>query len=232
MIESNKILLVEDDLNLSEMVVDFLSPYGYSVLTENDGAKASQRILEENPVAVILDVNLPRKDGFEICREVRSQYRGAIIFLTARGDEIDEVVALEIGAVDFMSKPVRPHALLARLRTHIQKADIGGDSQSETRIELANLEIDTSSRECKLHGKLLDLTTAEFELLWVLAKNAGKVVGRSDLYFELNGFKYDGLDRSIDLRVSRLRKKLNDDSNHPQLVKSVRGVGYMLTISR
>lgn len=228
---TNKILLVEDDLVLSKMIVEFLEPYGYEVATEANGLMAISRILEEDPQAVILDVNLPGKDGFEVCRAVRGKYKGAIIFLTARGDEIDEVVALEIGADDFMSKPVRPHALLARLRTHIQRAKSDTQVSGDSRIELEYLTIDSASRQCTIHDKAIDLTTAEFDLLWLLARNAGKVVSRSDLYFELNGFKYDGLDRSIDLRVSRLRKKLNDDSNSPQLVKSVRGVGYLLALS-
>lgn len=226
-----RILLVEDDRDLSTMVVDFLTPYGYEVLTESDGRMAADRILESDPAAVILDINLPGKDGFEICRTVRPRYHGPIIFLTARGDEVDEVVALEIGADDFMSKPVRPHALLARLRTHIRRAHSDDSGPAESRIDLGVLVIDASTRQCWLAGKEIELTTAEFDLLWLLASNSGQVVSRSDLYYQLNGFKYDGLDRSIDLRVSRLRKKLHDDSSHPQLIKSVRGVGYMLALS-
>ncbi|MEE2640578.1 MAG: response regulator transcription factor [Planctomycetota bacterium] len=232
MMTPNKILLVEDDFELSKMVVEFLSPYGFDVATEGNGDLAVERILAEDPAAVILDINLPGRDGFEVCRAIRAKYQGAIIFLTARGDEIDEVVGLEIGADDFMAKPVRPHALLARLRTHIRRAQAEESSTEQCRIELDNLMIDSSSRQCILRGREIELTTAEFDLIWLLAKNAGKVLSRSDLYYELNGFKYDGLDRSIDLRVSRLRKKLHDDSNNPQLVKSVRGVGYMLTVSQ
>lgn len=227
---ANKILLVEDDTELAGMVGDFLTPYGFEIATEGNGIRAIDRILDEEPAAVILDINLPGIDGFEVCRRVRAQYKGAIIFLTARGDEMDEVVGLEIGADDFMSKPVRPHALLARLRTHIARASHDNEDEASI-IELDTIEINAASRECHLDGQTIELTTAEFDLLWLLAKNAGKVVSRSDLCLELNGFKYDGLDRSIDLRVSRLRKKLGDDSNHPQLVKSVRGVGYMLSIS-
>ncbi len=225
-------MLVEDDRELARMVVDFLTPYGYEVFTVSNGEIAIDRIVQDNPAAVVLDVNLPGKDGFDVCRAVRTQYRGAIIFLTARGDDIDEVIGLEMGADDFIAKPVRPQVLLARLRTHIRRARPEGDSQSPSRIDFKNLIIDFSARQCILNGQELELTTAEFDLMWLLAKNAGKVLSRGDLYFELNGFRYDGLDRSIDLRISRLRKKLGDDSMNPKIVKSVRGVGYLLAVTR
>lgn len=225
-------MLVEDDRELARMVVDFLTPYGYEVFTVSNGEIAIDRIVQDNPAAVVLDVNLPGKDGFDVCRAVRTQYRGAIIFLTARGDDIDEVIGLEMGADDFIAKPVRPQVLLARLRTHIRRARPEGDSQSPSRIDFKNLIIDFSARQCILNGQELELTTAEFDLMWLLAKNAGKVLSRGDLYFELNGFRYDGLDRSIDLRISRLRRKLGDDSMNPKIVKSVRGVGYLLAVTR
>jgi two-component system response regulator RstA len=232
MTSTTKILLVEDDRELARMVVDFLTPYGYEVFTVSNGEIAIDRIVQDNPAAVILDVNLPGKDGFDVCRAVRPQYRGAIIFLTARGDDIDEVIGLEMGADDFIAKPVRPQVLLARLRTHIRRSRPEDGSQAPARIEFKNLIIDFSARQCILNGQELELTTAEFDLMWLLAKNAGKVLSRSDLYFELNGFRYDGLDRSIDLRISRLRRKLGDDSMNPQIVKSVRGVGYLLAVTR
>ncbi|MEC9093598.1 MAG: response regulator transcription factor [Planctomycetota bacterium] len=232
MTSTTKILLVEDDRELARMVVDFLTPYGYEVFTVSNGEIAIDRIVQDNPAAVVLDVNLPGKDGFDVCRAVRTQYRGAIIFLTARGDDIDEVIGLEMGADDFIAKPVRPQVLLARLRTHIRRARPEGDSQSPSRIDFKNLIIDFSARQCILNGQELELTTAEFDLMWLLAKNAGKVLSRGDLYFELNGFRYDGLDRSIDLRISRLRRKLGDDSMNPKIVKSVRGVGYLLAVTR
>ena len=148
--------------------------------------------------------------------------------LTARGDEIDEVVALEVGADDYMSKPVRPHALLARIRVHLRRSNQSETDSATTRITIDGLVIDTTNRSVSIDGVSIDLTTAEFDLLWLLAQNSGKVIPRDELYLQLHGVRYDGLDRSIDLRVSRLRKKIGDDPVQPQRIKSVRSVGYLL----
>ena len=177
---------------------------------------------------VVLDIGLPGIDGISICSTVRDDFEGPILILTARGDEIDEVVALEVGADDYMSKPVRPHALLARLRVHLRRAGQSGTEATTTRISVDDLLIDTTNRSVSIGDHNIDLTTAEFDLLWLLAKNAGKVIPRDELYQELHGVRYDGLDRSIDLRVSRLRKKIGDDPVQPQRIKSVRSVGYLL----
>jgi two-component system OmpR family response regulator/two-component system response regulator RstA len=179
---------------------------------------------------VVLDIGLPGTDGISICREVRAQFDGPILMLTARGDEIDEVVALEVGADDYMAKPVRPRALLARLRVHLRRSESQSTASGAepTRIEVDDMTIDSSNRVVQIGGATIDLTTAEFDLLWLLARNAGNVIGRDQLYQELHGVRYDGLDRSIDLRVSRLRKKLDDDPVQPRRIKSIRGVGYLL----
>ncbi len=155
---------------------------------------------------------------------------GAIIMLTARGDETDEVVGLEVGADDYMSKPVRPRALLARLKVHLRRATPGElDAESGT-VRAGAILVDASRRSVELNGVTLDLTTAEFDLLQLLAQNAGQTLSRDDIYQRIHGMKYDGTDRSIDLRISRLRKKLGDDPTRPQRIKSVRGVGYNLAI--
>ena len=167
-------------------------------------------------------------DGISICREVRSQFEGPILMLTARGNEIDEVVALEVGADDYMAKPVRPRALLARLRVHLKRAQITAGPATQTRLEVSSMVIDSANRRMMIDDEPVKLTTAEFDLLWLLAVNAGSVVSREEMYRNLHGVQYDGLDRSIDLRVSRLRKKIGDDPNQPNRIKSVRGVGYLL----
>ncbi len=227
---SCRLLLVEDDRELASMVAEFLSTYGFEVIIEGNGTRAAQRIVAENYDVVVLDIGLPGTDGISICREVRSQFDGPILMLTARGDEIDEVVALEVGADDYMAKPVRPRALLARLRVHLRRSEsqppVSG--AETTRIEVDDMTIDSSSRIVQISGTPIELTTAEFDLLWLLARNAGSVIGRDQLYQELHGVRYDGLDRSIDLRVSRLRKKLDDDPVQPRRIKSIRGVGYLL----
>jgi two-component system OmpR family response regulator/two-component system response regulator RstA len=189
---------------------------------------AAERIIGENPDAVILDVNLPRLDGFAVCRLVRQDYRGAIIMLTARGEEVDEVLGLEFGADDYMAKPVRPRALLARLRTHLRHGI--PDAQASGRpVVVGSLVVDATTRSAELGGKTLDLTTAEFDLLRLLADHAGQTLSRNDIHQAIHGMKYDGIDRSIDLRISRLRRKLGDDPVKPQRIKSVRGTGYQLS---
>ena len=225
---SHRVLVVEDDAPLASMVADFLAVHGFDVSIEGRGDTAVMRIQEDHPDAVVLDVNLPGLDGFSICRAIRTNYRGPIIMLTARGEEIDEVLGLEAGADDYMAKPVRPRALLARLQMHLRRAT--PEYQGGQPITLGSLAIDAGRRIVELDDAVVDLTTAEFELLHLLAKHAGQTLSRNDIYLEIHGVKYDGLDRSIDLRISRLRKKLGDDPAHPQRIKSVRGVGYMLSV--
>ncbi len=223
-----RILLIEDDAPLASMVADFLRPHGFNVSIEGRGDAAIGRIVNESPDAVVLDVNLPGVDGFSVCRSVRAQYSGAIIMLTARGEEVDEVVGLEAGADDYMAKPVRPRALLARLRTHLRRAT-PADRASEP-IVIGSLVVDSARRRVELNGAAVDLTTAEFDLLKLLAEKAGQILSRNDIYQRIHGMRYDGVDRSIDLRISRLRKKLDDDPAKPKRIKSVRGVGYMLSL--
>lgn len=210
------------------MVADFLGEHGFVVTVEANGVSAVKRVQDEEFEGLVLDIGLPGMDGIEICRAVRNDFLGPIVMLTARGDEIDEVVALEVGADDYMAKPVRPRALLARLRMHLRRVDTTPSSGQTTRISVGQLTIDSASRRVVLDGSDVDLTTAEFDLLWLLAEHAGRVVPRDQIYQDLLDVRYDGLDRSIDLRISRLRKKIGDDPNKPQRIKSVRGVGYIL----
>ena len=223
-----QILLVEDDAPLAQMVSEFLNAEGFETAIEGRGDVAALRIPQENPDAVVLDVNLPGLDGFSVCKNVRDNYRGAIIMLTARGEEVDEVLGLEAGADDYMSKPVRPRALLARIRVHLRRSSPGEGLTAP--ITVGSLIVDPTRRSVELAGESLELTTAEFDLLRLLAEQAGRPISRNDIYLEIHGTRYDGLDRSIDLRISRLRKKLGDDPARPQRIKSVRGVGYMLAI--
>jgi len=225
--DNHRILLVEDDEELASMVADFLEANGIRVAVEGNGATAAKRIPDEFFDALVLDIGLPGMDGISICKEVRKDFEGPILMLTARGNEIDEVVALEVGADDYMAKPVRPRALLARLRVHLKRSK-GGHDSSNTRIDVGRLSVDSSSRSLTIDGRPVKLTTAEFDLIWLLATNAGNVISRETMYEKLHGVEYDGVDRSIDLRVSRLRKKVGDDPNLPSLIKSIRGVGYLL----
>ena len=223
-----RLLIVEDDHELAQMVADFLSANGFETTVEHDGIQAVARIKKQSFDAIVLDIGLPGIDGIGVCRAVRPIFEGPILILTARGEEIDEVVALEVGADDYMAKPVRPRALLARLKVHLRRSETSGTQATSEVIWVGNLCVDPSRREVMLADKIIDLTSAEFDLLVHLAMHTGKVVARAEIYEQLNGIPYDGLDRSIDLRVSRLRKKLGDDPQDPTLIKSVRGVGYIL----
>lgn len=226
--QSSRILLVEDDAGLAAMVRDFLVNEGFYVAIEGRGDDAIPRITSEAPDAVILDINLPGQDGLAVCRAVRDQYAGVILILTARAEDVDEIIGLEIGADDYLAKPVKPRVLLARLRAHLRKSPQVDNHPTNDHLTVGSIVIDCGRRTCELEGKAVDLTTAEFDLLWLLAENAGKVLSRAEISQTLLGLPYDGLDRSIDLRVSRLRKRINDDPTHPERIKSVRGVGYIL----
>lgn len=213
------------------MVSEFFAEHGFETTTESDGSAAIKLIGQNHYDAVILDIALPGADGLSVCRAVRPKYKGPIIVLTARGEEIDEVVALEVGADDFMAKPVRPRALLARLKVHLRRSDVATSSSPTKTIKVGDLTIDEGSRNVVVAGENVDLTTAEFELLLYLAQRAGSVVERKAIFIDLLELPYDGLDRSIDLRVSRLRRKLNDDPNQPERIKSIRGIGYLMARS-
>lgn len=228
-----RILIVEDDLKLAELVRDFLESAGYRSAVETRGDRAAERIPVEQPELVVLDLMLPGLDGLEVLRRVRRAYQGAVLILTARGEEVDEVVGLELGADDYMAKPVRPRLLLARVQNLLRRHhESRGNGEPPGRIALGSLVIDAAARTVSVGGRPVELTTAEFDLLWLLASHAGQVLTREQIYGDLRGIAYDGLDRSIDLRVARLRKKLGDDGKQPQHIKSVRGVGYLLAVER
>ena len=226
----HRILLVEDDPALAAMVSDFLKMHGMVTAIEGRGDAAVDRIRNEQPDAVILDINLPGLDGINVCRLVRASYQGIILILTARGDEADEVMSLEVGADDYMTKPVRPRALLARLQMHLRRSTADESGAVAETIRNGSLLVDPSRRVVQLQDEEVPLTTAEFDLLYLLARNTGQPLSRNEIYQAIHGTGYDGLDRSIDLRISRLRKKLGDDPAHPERIKSVRGVGYMLSV--
>jgi two-component system response regulator RstA len=224
----NTVMLVEDDLKLASVVRDYLQEYDYQVELEKYGDIAAERIVREQPDAVILDVNLPNLDGFSVCRQVRESYSGAIIMLTARSGEVDEVLGLEIGADDYLTKPVRPPVLLARLSLHLRRNSIAKAQADET-IQVGGLKLYVRRRQVELRGTPIELKPAEFDLLLILARNPCEVIQRASLFEQVNpGEAYDYRDRSIDLRISRLRRKLEDAPQKPTRILSIRGNGYML----
>jgi DNA-binding response OmpR family regulator len=233
--EKKRILLVEDDRRLGDLIAKYLSRNQFDVSTERRGDTAPDRILKGAPDLVILDLMLPGMDGFEICRNVRPKYQGPILMLTAREDDMDQVAGLEMGADDYVKKPIEPRVLLARIRALMRRFDKITQARpvnaprepNANELTFGVLTINRSSRSARLAGQAMALTTNEFDLLWLLAENGGCILDRDMIYRKLRGIDYDGLDRSVDLTVSRLRKKLKDDSEHPRRIKTVWGQGYL-----
>ncbi|MBD3896684.1 winged helix-turn-helix domain-containing protein [Halomonas sp. ML-15] len=224
--DQDHVLIIEDDERLADLTRDYLEANGFQVTVEADGARGVERIVSLQPDLVILDLMLPGEDGLSICRRARTDYAGPILMLTARTDDMDQVLGLEMGADDYVPKPVQPRVLLARMRALMRRTD-SGESSGDARLTFNNLVVDSATREAWLEGNRIDLTSAEFDLLWLLASHAGRVLTREEIFSELRGIKYDGQDRSIDVRVSRIRPKIGDDPNHPHRIKTVRSKGYL-----
>lgn len=222
------ILIVEDDERLAQLTCEYLQSQGFTVLLESDGTVAAHRILNEQPDLVILDLMLPGQDGFAICRSVRASYKGPILMLTARTDDVDQVQGLEQGADDYVCKPARPAVLLARIKALLRRADsVDTKSTMPDLLTFGQLTIDHARRSAFLADQLIDLTGAEFDLLWLLAVNAGTPLSREKIFSDLRGIEYDGVDRSIDVRISRIRPRIGDDSEQPKVIKTIRNKGYL-----
>lgn len=231
-----RILLIEDDERLAHLTAEYLQKNDFEVAIEERGDAAESRILNENPDLVILDVMLPGKDGFEVCRSVRAKYKGVILMLTARDEDLDQILGLELGADDYIAKPVQPRLLLARIKALLRRstgssnpAENATEAGETTQLAFGNFRISQATRSTHLGDEVIDLTTAEFDLLWLLASHAGSILSRDDLLQQLRGIGFDGLDRSIDARISRLRRKLGDDPDNPTRIKTVRGKGYLFS---
>ena len=224
------ILLIEDDARLAELTATYLEQNGMRTAVEGRGDRAIERFVRERPRLVLLDLLLPGKDGLSICRELRRHHDVPILMLTARDTDLDLVIGLEAGADDYVMKPVDPMVLLARVRALLRRVERGtaGSGERKADLMLGALRISETSREVWLSGKPVALTTQEFELLSLLAHRAGELVSRDEVFRSMRGIDYDGLDRSIDGRVSKLRRKLGDDAAAPTRIKTVWGKGYLL----
>ncbi|OHX15793.1 DNA-binding response regulator [Chromobacterium amazonense] len=229
------ILIVEDDARLAELIAAYLTKHGYLVSLHGRGDTAPAVILDARPDLVVLDVMLPGKEGFDVCRDVRPHYGGRILMMTARDEDVDEILGLELGADDYLAKPVEPRRLLARIRALLRRSGAqsegGGVVVENDSITFGQFRISQATREALLGDEQIELTTAEFDLLWLLATHAGQVLSRDDIMSELRGIGFDGLDRSIDARISRLRRKLGDNPDTPARIKTVRGKGYLFSRS-
>ncbi|KPZ57783.1 DNA-binding response regulator [Pseudoalteromonas sp. S3776] len=220
-----KILLVEDDLGLQQLTKDYLEHNGLEVDVLSRGDEVFSYLENNAADLMILDIMLPGKDGFSVCRQVRDKFSLPILMLTAKGEDFDQVIGLELGADDYVVKPAEPRVLLARVNALLRRGQ--PEVKAAEEIQFGDLVIDKTSRIVKLNENEIVLTSHEFELLWLLASNAGEVLSREQVHQHMIGRQYDGLDRTVDVRVSRIRKKLGDNSDKPYRIKTVWGQGYL-----
>lgn len=223
---ANTVLLVEDDLRLSELVSRYLQSQGFEVTIVSRGDEVVERVHNDPPDIVILDLGLPGEDGFAICRRLRPAYANPILILTARDNDIDHVLGLELGADDYVVKPVEPRVLLARIGALLRRSKPPAATASKTLV-FGRLLINIVSRSVKWDGRSITLSRNEFDLLVYLANHAGETQSREVLFKSLYNRDYDGLDRMLDIRVSRLRRKLGDDAENPERIKTIWGQGYL-----
>ena len=223
-----RVLLVEDSARLAASIRDYLERHAFEVTIEGDGLAAASRFERLRPDLVILDLMLPGRDGLTICRDIRRHHRVPILILTAKGENIDQVLGLEMGADDYVVKPVEPRVLLARVEALLRRARADAGDARETRLSAGRLSVDASRRSATVSGKPVELTTGDFDILWLLASRQGTVVTRDEILRVVRGIDYDGLDRSIDARICRLRRKLQDAGGAESMIKTVRLRGYLL----
>ena len=219
-----KVLIIDDDRKHSELLQAYFKRFGINLVCALDAEEGFRKLHREDPDLVLLDVMLPGKDGLESCRENRKDSSIPIIMLTARGDVIDRVSGLELGADDYNGKPFEPRELVARVQATLRRSDGAGPSQAK--LEFAGLTNDTDTRSVVVDGKLVDLTSMEFELLLILARRHGRKMSRDDILSELRGIDAAILTRSVDIMVSRLRGKLNDSVKPPRFIQTIWGRGY------
>lgn len=224
---SERVLLVEDDPRLAEMLSEYLGQAGFRISLATLGAAALRQLAESSYDAVVLDLMLPDMDGLDVCRQIRTTSDTPVLMLTARGDAIDRIIGLELGADDYLPKPFEPRELLARLRAILRRRTPGRTATAEHPLHFGRLEIDTAARAVLLDGVRCDLTGYQFDLLLVLAEHAGRVLSRETLMDKVKGGHLEAFDRSIDVHMSRIRAAIEDDPKKPRRVITVRGAGYV-----
>lgn len=231
--QTKRIYIVEDDENIRSMVQYALNGNGYEAIGFGSGQPFFKQLEEGLPDLVLLDIMLPGKDGMTLCRDLRAKWDGPIVLLTSLDSDMNHILSLEMGANDYILKTTPPAVLLARLRLHLrQRASAERDAPAPSltphkAMRFGTLSIDPVNRQVTLSGVLIALSTADFDLLWELATHAGQIMDRDALLKNLRGVSYDGMDRSVDVAISRLRKKLLDSATEPYRIKTVRNKGYL-----
>lgn len=222
---NNTILVIDDDTELTDLLTQYLAQEGFKVICVHDGEQGVKKALHQTFDAIILDVMLPHMNGFEVLRAIREHLETPVLMLTARGDDIDKIVGLEIGADDYLPKPANPRELVARLRAILRRTQ--KIPLSKPILEEHNIVVDCSKRHVSMSGAFLELTNAEFNILEMLIKSPGQAFSKEELTEYALGRKYTAYDRSIDVHISNLRNKLGDNLQGEPIVKTVRGFGYM-----
>ena len=231
----DRILVIDDDAELCGLVGEYLEPEGFEIEAVYDGHRGLERALSGDHLLVVLDVMLPGMNGFDVLRRLRNSSKIPVLLLTARGEDVDRIVGLEIGADDYLPKPFNPRELVARIRAILrrtQSAEKAGAAPIPEVLQVGDVELDPATRTVKHHGRPVELTSVEFNLLEVLLSEAGRVVTREHLVDAVLSRKFSPFDRSIDMHVSKVRKKLGDSDNGSDYIKTVRGVGYIFARPR
>ncbi|MDA3903069.1 MAG: response regulator transcription factor [Desulfuromusa sp.] len=231
----NRILVIDDDIELCELLRDYLSGESFTVEAVNDGKQGAEQALASEYVLVVLDVMLPGMNGFDVLRKIRESSKVPVIMLTARGDDIDRIVGLELGADDYLPKPFNPRELVARIRAIQRRVDIAEPRSSATpkmaELKVGDLVLCTTNRTVKRGDENIELTSVEFNLLEILLSRAGEVISRDDLVEKVLGRRLSAYDRSIDVHVSALRKKLGHFEGNTERIRTIRSVGYLYSLA-
>ena len=217
------ILIIDDDKKLNNLLSDYFSKFGFKVTTVTHPDEGLKILKRELPDIIILDIMLPKMDGFEVCKEIRKEYSVPIIMLTARGEVTDRIVGLELGADDYLPKPFEPRELVARIQSVLRRSS---EDLKSGIIKFGRLVVDIEKHSVLLDGENVDLTTMEFEILSLFVRNPGKVFTRDHLMDRIRGIEWEAFDRSIDVLISRLRQKLNEHPKKPSFIKTIWGTGY------
>lgn len=224
----DQILIIDDDVALCELVTEYLQPLGFKISSAHRGDLGAELATRENPDLVVLDVMLPGLNGFEVLRKIREQSKVPVLMLTARGDDVDRIIGLEIGADDYLAKPFNPRELAARIKAILRRTKLEPAEQHTPRtVTVGDVELDYGTRVVRRDGQVVDLTNVEFELLANLLRSAGQVVKRDELSQTVLGRRPSVFDRSIDMHISNLRKKLGHKYGGLVRIKTLRGVGYI-----
>ncbi len=231
------IVFAEDDLSLAQLIQTFLERHDLKVTLVHDGKEVIKTVEREQPDLVLLDIMLPNLDGLSICQQLRTLYNKPIVLFTANDTEVKHILGLDLGANDYIIKTTPPSILLARIRAQLRQYALNGEVKPQStptksapaKLTIGTLTIDPTCRDVSLAGTHIVLSSTEFDLLWLLASNAGLILSRDDLLKSLRSIDYDGLDRSVDINISRLRKKLGDDATEHRRIITVRNKGYLLS---